>query len=145
MRWSYTFMFVMFHIPQMTELMVGARYGPARARGLHREAGDHQRGREAAKCFDITALNTFRASDPMSQASLNHIPIRGVDRVDSQTIGQDPIGASRAFGDEVGVARGVESFRCGRDYFQVGGYANRRRAVKRLLRAIERDRGAEGG
>ena len=128
---------VMLHIPEMTELVVGTGDGPTGARGLHREAGDHQRGRETAKCFEIAGLHAGRVGHPVSKASLDHLPIGGIDWVDSQTVGQDPVGAGRALGYEVGVARGVESFRRSRDHFQVGGYSNRRRTIESVLGAIK--------
>ena len=51
---------VVLHVPQMAELMLRAGDGPAGTRGLHREAGDHERRRQPARDFQVAACERRR-------------------------------------------------------------------------------------
>ena len=117
---------VVLHVPQVAELMLGAGDRPAGARGLHREAGDHERDREPASRFQIAGADAVRVGHPASSRDCTMSQISAVDRVDAQRVGQNPIEPGRAFRDEVGVAGGVQAFRRGGDDFQIGNHAERR-------------------
>ena len=115
---------------------------PAGLGRLHREAAHHQSIDEAMKRGRFAPGNGVRVAHPRMQSSLNRFPSGRVDRFHADRVGQNPICPGGDFCDKIGIAGGVHFGRRGRDDFQVGQDAARRRAVERLLRAVGRDRSA---
>ena len=135
--------FMVFHVPQMAELVVGTAGRSARLVRLHRETAQHEPFDQRPDRFDGTLAHPFRIAERILQSVLDDCESAFVERLHAQCIRNDPVCTRRDFGEQVGITAGCHLFRgCG-DYRGIGQYAQRSGTREGLLGPFEGDRRAE--
>lgn len=95
--------FMVFHVPQVAELVVGTAGRSARLVRLHRETAQHEPFDQRPDRFDGTLAHPFRIAERILQSVLDDCESAFVERLHAQCIRNDPVCTRRDFGEQVGL------------------------------------------
>ena len=136
--------FQVLHVPQMAELVFGARSRAARLRGLHGETAQQQPFGQLFDLLHIARMHACGIGQSLFQPVLHQSEGEIVHRLRLHGVGKHPVGPGRDLGDQVGVARSRHSGGRSRRNRRIENHAQRRRTVEGLLVAVLGDRGSVG-
>jgi hypothetical protein len=113
--------------------------------GLHGQPGHDQALDQALERLPVSPGQVAGAADGRAQRALDQLPDPGVDRLDPEGVGDQPVGPGRDLAQQVAVAGRGHLGRGASQDLEVGHDGRRRRAGHGLLVAVSGDGRAEGG
>ena len=130
---------VVFHIPEVAELVVSATGRAAGLVSLHGESAQHQSFDQGFDGFDGSTAYPFRVSEGVLQSILYDRECPFIERFNPQGVRDDPVSAGRDFGEEVGITACGHLFGSSGDDCGVGQHAEWSRAGEGLFGTFEGD------